>query len=54
MDVYGFAHEDLFAARKAIEGALSICFEEAEESTAPRRMLLSLAVSRWFVCADPS
>src|SRR3954471_16437123 len=32
MDVYGFAHEDLPAARRAIEGALSICLEEAEES----------------------
>ena len=32
MDIYGFAYEDLRAARKVIESALSICLEEAEES----------------------
>jgi len=32
MDVYGFANEDLLAARRAVEGALSIRLEEAEES----------------------
>lgn len=32
MDVYGFAHEDLRAARKVVESALSIRMEEAEES----------------------
>jgi hypothetical protein len=31
MDVYGFTHEDLIAACKAVEGALSICLEEAKE-----------------------
>jgi hypothetical protein len=31
MHVYGFAHEDLRAARKVVESALSICLEEAEE-----------------------
>src|ERR1051326_8625441 len=31
VDVYGFAHEDLSAARKAIETALSLDLEEAEE-----------------------
>ena len=31
MDVYGFAHEDLRAARKAVESALSISLEEAAE-----------------------
>ena|SRR5258705_8773309 len=35
MDVYGFAHEDLLAARRVIEGALSICLEEAEEGNYP-------------------
>ena len=34
-DVYGFAHEDLDGARKAIESALSIRLEEAEESMPP-------------------
>jgi len=33
MDVYGFAQEDLLAARRSIEGALSICLEEAGENT---------------------
>src|SRR5258708_4434182 len=33
MDVYGFAHEDLEAARHAIESALSIRLEEAQESS---------------------
>jgi hypothetical protein len=32
MDVYGFTHEDLLAARSAVEEALSIRLEEAEES----------------------
>ena len=32
MDVYGFAHQDLRAARKAIESALSIRLEEVTES----------------------
>lgn len=35
MNVYGFAHEDLLAARRAVEAALSICLEEAEESIPP-------------------
>lgn len=32
MHVYGFSHQDLRAARKVIECALSIRMEEAEES----------------------
>jgi hypothetical protein len=35
MDVYGFAHEDLEGARRAIESALSIRLEEAQESNPP-------------------
>ncbi len=34
-DVYGFAHEDLEGARRAIENALSIHLEEARESMPP-------------------
>jgi hypothetical protein len=33
-DIYGFKHEDMTAARRAIESALSICLEEAEEGGA--------------------
>jgi len=47
MDVYGFAHEDLRAARKVIEGALSICLEEAEESDG------SGYYFRWATLSDP-
>jgi hypothetical protein len=32
MDVYGFTHEDLEAARRAVESALPIRFEEAAET----------------------
>ena len=32
VDVYGFVHEDLRAAREAIETALSLRLEEAQES----------------------
>jgi hypothetical protein len=32
MDVYGFAHEDLEAARRMLEGSLPIRLEEAEET----------------------
>jgi hypothetical protein len=32
MHVYGFPHQDLRAARKVIESALSICMEETEEN----------------------
>src|SRR4051812_10752929 len=35
MHVYGFPHQDLRAARKVIESALSICMEEAEDSDDP-------------------
>jgi hypothetical protein len=31
-DIYGFAHEDIDAARRAIESALSIRLEEVQES----------------------
>jgi hypothetical protein len=48
MDVYGFAHEDLLAARRAIEGALSICLEEAEENTYPGGCYF-----RWYVPDGP-
>jgi hypothetical protein len=34
-DVYGFVHEDLEGARRAIENALSINLEEAQESMPP-------------------
>ena len=34
-DIYGFAHEDLEGARRAIENALSIRMEEAEETNPP-------------------
>ena len=34
-DVFGFAHDDLGAARRAIESALSISLEENEERTPP-------------------
>jgi hypothetical protein len=35
MDIFGFGHEDLLAARRAIEGTLSISLEEDEESIDP-------------------
>ena len=35
MDVYGFAHEDIDAARRAVESALSLPLEEAAESDFP-------------------
>ena len=47
MDVYGFAHEDLRAARKVIESALSISLEEAEESDG------SGCYFRWYVPDGP-
>ena len=47
MDVYGFAHEDLRAARKVIESALSISFEEAEESDG------SGCYFRWYLPDGP-
>jgi hypothetical protein len=43
MDVYGFVHEDLRAARKAVEDALSICMEEADESDGSGNYF------RWYV-----
>jgi len=47
MNVYGFAHEDLRAARKVIESTLSICMEEAEESDG------SGYYFRWYVPDGP-
>ena len=47
MDVYGFAHEDLRAARTLIEGALAIRLEEAEESDR------SGCYFRWYVPDGP-
>ena len=47
MHVYGFAHQDLRAARKVIESALSICMEEAEESHDPGYYF------RWYVPDGP-
>lgn len=47
MDVYGFAHADLRAARKVIESALSICMEEAAESDG------SGYYFRWYVPDGP-
>ena len=34
-DIYGFKHEDIDAARSAIESALSICMEAAGEGADP-------------------
>lgn len=34
-DIYGFANDDMEAARTAVERALSIRLEEAQESTQP-------------------
>jgi hypothetical protein len=34
MDVYGFVHDDLEAARRAVESALSIRLEEAQDNPA--------------------
>ena len=47
MDVYGFAHQDLRAAREAIERALSMCFEEAQESDGSGHYF------RWATLSDP-
>jgi hypothetical protein len=47
MDVFGFAHADLRAARKAIETALAIRLEEAEESDG------SGYYFRWATLSDP-
>jgi hypothetical protein len=47
MDVYGFAHEDLRAARKVIESALSIGLEEAEESDGTGSYF------RWYIPDGP-
>ena len=47
MDVYGFTHEDLKAARKVIESVLSIRLEEAEESDG------SGCYFRWYVPDGP-
>lgn len=47
MDVYGFAHADLSAARKVIESALSICMEEAGERDG------SGYYFRWYVPDGP-
>jgi hypothetical protein len=48
MDVYGFAHDDLSAARIVIESALSIRLEEANESDS------SGCYFRWHVPQGPS
>src|SRR6185503_3044803 len=47
MHVYGFPNEDLRAARKVIESALSICMEEAEDSDVPGYYF------RWYVPGGP-
>ena len=47
LDVYGFAHEDLRAAREVIESALSIRLEEAEESDSSGYFF------RWAIFSDP-
>jgi hypothetical protein len=36
-DIYGFAHEDIDGARRAIEAALSVKLEECQESDVPER-----------------
>jgi len=53
MHVYGFAHQDLRAARKVIESSLSICMEEAEDSDHPGYYFRWYATSGRSVCADP-
>lgn len=47
VDVYGFAHQDLRAAREVVESALSIRLEEAEESDG------SGFYFRWAAVSDP-
>jgi hypothetical protein len=47
MHVYGFAHQDLRAARKVIENALSISMEEAADSDEPGYYF------RWYVPDGP-
>jgi hypothetical protein len=47
MDVYGFTHPDLRAAREAIENVLSIRLEEAQESDG------SGYYFRWASLSDP-
>ena len=48
MDVYGFAHEDLEAARRAVESALSVRLEEAQEESSPGGFYF-----RWYVPDGP-
>jgi hypothetical protein len=45
MHVYGFAHEDLRAARKVVESALSISLEEADAGSG--------GYFRWYVPDGP-
>ena len=47
MHVYGFAHEDLKAARKAVEGALSISLEQADEEDGSGHYF------RWYIPDGP-
>jgi hypothetical protein len=47
MHVYGFAHEDLRAAREAVESALSVSLEQAEESDG------SGTYFRWYIPDGP-
>jgi hypothetical protein len=46
MHVYGFPHQDLRTAREVIEGALSICMEEAEDTGEPGYYF------RWYAPPD--
>lgn len=46
-DVYGFTHEDMEAARKAVESALSIRLEESPESDGLGNFF------HWRVPSDP-
>ena len=48
MDVYGFAGEDLEAARRTIESALSIPLEQAQEESSPGGCYF-----RWYVPNGP-
>ena len=51
-DIYGFKHEDMTAARRAIENALSICLEEAEEAALPEGAIIAGSFQMVHVCSS--